>query len=539
MQIIRDLTSRPARTGRLLGGALLLAALLLTAPGHGPGTPPEARAQVLPQSDMPPRPALLLDGVVDDLFERADVLVVDEAGEVDAAGMHPETDNGRDLVGLAAVAEYSRLWIGLRFAGEENADTEPGLLLLVDGDDDASTGTPMGGLGCELVWDIGDRNAVVSPENVQLEDTRTMRALYELGIRVQPTITSDQLEIVLPYRMPDGRNFFEGPRARIALLDTVSGDRLPVEGGVELTWGERDLAVQSIPLDRGRPGDLRIANFNIEHEGLLKVDDTRRQAAIGRLLRAVDADVWVINEVWDGSPEAIRDRLATLVGDAPDAWHAMKEDSGNVLVSRLPILQKGEVIEVESENPRDRHRVSYALLLDDEIGQVMVIANHWRCCGADDKRQIEADGVVSFFRDLRTRGGRIDVPEDLPVVLVGDFNLVGLAQPRRTVLTGDVQDEARFGEDFPPDWDGSPLEALVLRHPDAPYTSTWRSSGQPYYPGRLDYVMLTDSAVEVARHYALFTETLDEQTLRQHDLRRDDSTVASDHAVLVVDLRRP
>lgn len=483
-------------------------------------------------------PPLVLDGHLDDLRAVATARATDPVGDVEAAGHKPFVENGRDLVELVGYAELSRMWLGVEFAGVENADDEEGLLLLLDTDADATTGEARDGLGCELVWDLGGRKLITQPKTMQLENSRTLRPLAALGIVVAPTITDRRLEIMIPYRMPDGRTLFDGPRVRVALVDTVSGDRIPESGYLELGWTREDLPVTVIPLERERPTDLRIASFNVEHDGLLKVEDLRRQDAIARLLRAVNADVWIVCEVWDPTTALeVRDRIAALLGENAEQWNAVKEDSGNVILTRLPIVQSGEVItDIESDDPRERHRVSYALI-HAARGQVVVMANHWRCCNADDKRQQEADGVVRFFGDLRSRGGLIDVPDRTPVFLAGDFNLVGLREPLDTVLSGDIDDEDRFGRDLAPDWDGSALDAITLRHPEAPFTHTWRSTGQPYYPGRLDWAMVTGSVVELGHHYALDTTTLSEATLAKHGLHREDSTLASDHAVLVVDLR--
>jgi endonuclease/exonuclease/phosphatase family metal-dependent hydrolase len=169
-----------------------------------------------------------------------------------------------------------------------------------------------------------------------------------------------------------------------------------------------------------------------------------------------------------------------------------------------------------------------------------VISAHYRCCGQmgsteDRQRQIQSDANVGWFRDLREPGGEITLPPGTPFVLCGDLNLVGGPQVLETLLTGKVANQAMFGPDSPPDWDGSPLADLGPLHVAGPLAYTWRDDSKGYVPGRLDAIVYTDSAMRAAKAFVLDTAEMSAADLKQTHLQPDDTAKASDHLPLVVD----
>ncbi len=103
---------------------------------------------------------------------------------------------------------------------------------------------------------------------------------------------------------------------------------------------------------------------------------------------------------------------------------------------------------------------------------------------------------------------------------------------------GDIYDEASFGEDFKPDWDGSSLEDAVPNTLGYPATFTWNADDSNHggYPkGRLDYVIYSGSVLEKKNSYALCTRELDSGTLNEYKLNAEDTNNASDHFPVVVD----
>jgi hypothetical protein len=135
-----------------------------------------------------------------------------------------------------------------------------------------------------------------------------------------------------------------------------------------------------------------------------------------------------------------------------------------------------------------------------------------------------------------TVGGSIDIPSGSPIVYGGDLNMVGLGGPINTLKTGNISDNNQFGIDFSPDWDGSSMVELDARLSDRAMDYTWRSDGSAYMPGKLDYIIVSDAAVNVLRQYSLQTSDLSAARLEQYGLLANDDLDASDHFIVIADL---
>jgi hypothetical protein len=98
-------------------------------------------------------------------------------------------------------------------------------------------------------------------------------------------------------------------------------------------------------LSRATPGDLRIASFNVSFDGLFDTDPDR-QAAFGRIIQAIDADVWILNEVVATQPSVIEAKFEELLPAGPEsAWSARKfESEWTAIVSRFPVLESAEFV---------------------------------------------------------------------------------------------------------------------------------------------------------------------------------------------------
>ena len=107
-------------------------------------------------------------------------------------------------------------------------------------------------------------------------------------------------------------------------------------------------------------------------------------------------------------------------------------------------------------------------------------------------------------------------------VICGDMNLVG-SRPPLDILRANL------------DADGSDLsiaEPFVLGDRSQ---YTWSDYKTTFTPGRLDYVLYSDSTAQVYQSFVLDTSRLNEETLARAGLNRTD-TDASDHKPVVVDL---
>jgi hypothetical protein len=109
------------------------------------------------------------------------------------------------------------------------------------------------------------------------------------------------------------------------------------------------------------------------------------------------------------------------------------------------------------------------------------------------------------------------------VIVGGDMNLVGSCQILETLVGG-------------LDLDGTALEPCPAYQLNGRSTATWTDAGQPFIPGRLDYLLYSDSAIQLLDTFVFQTDDLSAQWIDGHGLRADDSR-CSDHLPVVADLR--
>ena len=151
--------------------------------------------------------------------------------------------------------------------------------------------------------------------------------------------------------------------------------------------------------------------------------------------------------------------------------------------------------------------------------QVVVISMHAKCCGyagsrEDTLRVQQAEQVVGEIRRMRN-GDLGDRFKDLPIVLIGDYNLVGSRKPL------DILAEAGLKDVICRDSNGSAY--------------TWRGlkPNESFWPGRLD--LATHSAgLKPLQAFVLNSSRLPQETLGKLKLNPQDSR-ASDHLLLLVD----
>jgi hypothetical protein len=442
----------------------------------------------------------------------------------DWMSLAPDLDDSNDDSGLV---DFGRVWVAndqdylyIRFEteGEVQPDEQQDMQLFLDTDMNAGTGTAFGGIGADLVWRFGQRTGTFAGSAIDHA---------EIGLMVGPTVSGTEFEIALRRDAAPRGPLFPGDQVRFILYDADSADRAPSAGSLSYTFAAGSEIEPALAPGRDDSGHLRFATWNVQSDGLF---NGSKQAAQGRLLDVMDPDILVVNEVWYHSAGEVRDLIETHLPSGPgEDWYATGDDGGNVIVTRLPILETWEV------NPGYRITAALLDLGSDHETDLLVIACHWRCCTADADRQNEADSVIGFLRDAKTPGGLLDLPEDTPFILGGDLNLVGWRRQLETILTGDIVDERSYGPDMAPDWDGGPFAAVLPRHPDGRAGYTWRNDGSSFYPGVLDYVLFTDSVLDLRNNFVLETRTMTPATRTAFGLLADDTIVASDHAARVAD----
>jgi endonuclease/exonuclease/phosphatase family metal-dependent hydrolase len=303
-------------------------------------------------------------------------------------------------------------------------------------------------------------------------------------------------------------------------------------------------------VDRHSPDDLRVVSYNVLWDTIFPSYDPGQSAKFARVVQALDPDILNLQEIdFFGdqivfTAEDVRvlmNSIQPLAGGA--SWYTHK-GSDNVIVSKYPLsMQRTDT------TPGTGRGLAIALvdLPNDQFAtDFYFMNNHFKCCGLpggseDAQRQTHADALVNWMRDARTPGGSVTLPAGTPMAVVGDLNIVGLPDPLTNLKSGNVVNEAGYGGDSPPDWDGTALADLHPRHNYTGADYTWREDSSPFDPGRLDYILFTDSVVDVANHFILNTVAMTPAERTANGLLQNDVLKYSsgwyDHLPLVADFR--
>ena len=400
--------------------------------------------------------------------------------------------------------------------------------LYIDADNDTTTGYFINGIGAELDWLFGDRSG-----SYYIMDGIIDIYQNDLTLRMAPTITNHEFEICISRNsnvltMDGTQVLVEG---KVILTDTgQNADQIPDEnGGISFSIGE-DYIMPPTPItfDKRDETDIRLVTHNVWNSSLL---DPNYEVYFQRIYQALDPDIVALQEMYENT-----NQLHSLFNDwFPDEqWYVSSQFRDNIIISKYPVLEEDYFTSSE--------RTMVALLnTDDELGSDLIIFNsHLACCDNDESRQYDADEFVSNWRDWRENdNGPFTLTEGTPFVYVGDFNLVGYRQQLTTFTEGDIEDENTFGDDYNLDWDNTSIADLFSRHSHIRMGYTWRRDNSSFSPGKLDYVLYTDSVLDTSKHFVFNTLTMDSASLAEYGLEAMDSYNSSDHSPRVLDIKIP
>ncbi|MBI2620341.1 MAG: T9SS type A sorting domain-containing protein [Ignavibacteriales bacterium] len=435
--------------------------------------------------------------------------------------------NSYDFKSFSVANDEKFLFIRFLITPEFKLLENNNITLYIDGDHNASTGFPINGIGAELQWNFGSRTGTFHGQSTASINHASIR------LRVLPSVTATEYELAIGRDVhPDGSSLlFSADSIRVLFTDeTTNGDTMPNQGETFTYVFDNSPvpALEPVSLHRSSESHLRVMSYNVYNDGLTS---SERTDAYSRILNAIQPDVICFNEMWTSSATQVRDVLnAMLPLGAGARWYTVKLDPGNITASRYPINQSWLVY-------GSTNRITAALIeVPQEFGgDVLVVNAHFRCCTADIERQQEADAVVAFFLEAQSSGGRITLPQNTPFLLVGDLNLVGFSQQLRTLLTGEIVNTGTFGQGAPPDWDQTPLEDVISQQTDKRMAYTWRNDASSFSPGRLDFVIHSNSVLNLEKSFILQTEVMPSERLQLYGLQSSDTHTASDHLPHVAD----
>lgn len=396
----------------------------------------------------------------------------------------------------------------------------------INGDADASTGGPDG----EEMWiSFGYRGPGAESGSGLLvttyaaDGTPAPAKPADHGIIASPTHASRAFELRISRADPALELRDAGPVAITIELDKPSG--------LESHNAIRELGSAYAEPRHGRPvptkpeGAIRVMSWNVLWGGASAEPD-----AHARVINAMRPDVVLVQE-WTRGETPAEQVADWFDANAPwgkringRGWNAASGDGWGVAVATPhPVSARGPQRLMAGGGGRWDFPVRLAsAAIDTPAGEIVFGSIHYKCCGSldsaeDARRLVEAAAVRGALRTLAERS------EARPVVLGGDFNLVGANTPLFRSIDG-------------LDTDGSDLRAADAAVLNGAAVYTQGGGDSDYMRSRLDFITYPDAAYEVVNAFVLDTALLSESELNRLNLRRTDHE-ASDHLPIVVDLR--
>lgn len=351
------------------------------------------------------------------------------------------------------------------------------------------------------------------PNRVYVNTSSSTRSWASAGFAAAPTFASDRFEM----------------RIDLALVGAQPGDDVQVSFGANGTAStSSDDSAGSIPLTLGGDNpephsgsvtpdacaNWRLASLNVLTSGL-----TDGEAGIEAMVDAVDADIYCFQEEYGASASQVQAALNAIdpKGDGiPWNVHLIND---NIVASQQPLIAL----------PSFNSKYS-AAIVDGGSPEtsIAVLSIHPKCCGfigssEDNQRINETTGMVMTIENLRNApsGSALEVYRDVPIVIAGDWNLVGSRTPLDMLTAPAIPGLVR----------------LALPKPGSDDHATWRSlsSSSNFAPGQLDLIVYDAEQLHAINAFVLDTQTLPAAQLAELGLGVNDSRY-SDHLMMVADL---
>jgi exonuclease III len=440
---------------------------------------------------------------------------------------------------VATMADEDFIYFRVAVEGQDAPlqSSPESLSLLVDLDSRAETGLRLrepaeaAGLGVDLVVEFSPRTgggrgaSGVAVHAVNADGSRTALRAADVDLVAAPTHGAPVYEIRV------GRHVDSGVAAR---LSELMRGRSQAAAMYTLTAGDGEIVGWSDPERFTMPpasarapladevvavkpaGAIRVLSYNVYNSRLME-----EHSPFQRIFQVAQPDIILLQE-WDVDEPTAKAWFTALV-TGEHAWHVATRGKDVVIVSPHPISAMSPDVVMTSASPGAEAREVRVIgaMVHTPLGDVAAASLHLKCCGtagsAEDSRRISEARAISsqLGSTIMQSGARF-------TVVGGDVNLVGTRTPL---------DMLRVRMDV----DGSELavaEPMVMGD-GAMYT--WRDRQTPFPPGRLDYILYSDSSARVVNAFVIETPRLTERALARMGLDAGD-TRASDHLPVVVDL---
>jgi len=473
---------------------------------------------------------IMLDGKFDDWAGPSDNFS-DPAGDA--------TSSLIDITNVSIANDSTALYIRFDVGREtilQNNLLEPighDIRIYIDGDDNASTGLAFGGIGADMVIELGNRVFTYYNSNPLLPLVPAVSTVPfgGSGFRLAPTHSAEEFEVsqdlgIVVAGFPVMA--IPGPNIRVIFQENISGDRVPDTGSLSYTLsGSPPVGLPApIGFDRFNATDVRVLSQNVLSTGPLS-----NPAPFQRILQAVEPDIVCWQEVYSMTAEETRQFVTAALPLPPgEQWYAARV-SDCVTVARWPISNAAA---------SDANLVCKVNLPDTLTDSDLVIFNaHTPCCQSNSGRDTEHDRMASYWRDMLSGMGvfPIDTTRDA-ALFCGDFNMVGYRRQILSLRDGNIFNNGTFGPDFLPGRANGSLVSVADRHMTFLLGETWRNTSGSFAPGKLDWMFVTDDVITPMNSFVLVTTELTGAELLDAGLQFTD-TNAADHYPMVADFAFP
>lgn len=400
-----------------------------------------------------------------------------------------------------------------------------GVKLYIDSDNNSTTGFGKEGIGAEIVFNFGQRRGLVYLNSAQYDI-----AFTDLFMVTTPTINSEWYEVAISRNAAvNNTDIFEAGEIKLVLSDE-SVQNGSATSAVSYSFEEGSLEeMPEYSLHKRSADHLRVIAHNVEFDSFF---DTSKKPAYKRLYSVIEPDIIGFSEIYNHSSTDVANRLEEMLPSASgESWRAANI-ADNFMATRYSIKNSWAA-------GGFGNGIFLLDLRPDYNTDALVVVAHPPCCDNDENRQAEVDAIMSFIRDAKEPGGELALNDSTPIIIMGDMNFVGSEQQVTTLLTGDISDEGTYGSDFTPDWSGAPLMDAKPLVTNLPMTFTQGNHTSPgsYSKGRLDYIVYSESVLDLQNSYVLYTNSLSVEQLNTNGLVFNDTELASDHFPVVVDFK--
>lgn len=452
--------------------------------------------------------SIFIDGIFTD-WDDKDPVFVDNSGD--------GQNNGIDIKKVWVHNDQSYLYFRFELTKEINLQEGNEFAIYIDYDNNINTGFKINGIGAEVRYFFGERFGVIQDNN----DFEFVNFL-PVGMLVAPSVSSNQFEISMAREINDsGINISAQSTIAFRLEDnSFNGDEAPddLEGILYDLDMEYVTSISDPQLEFPSSGEFRLMSYNIENDQLF---DPARRAAFERIFKATQPDIIAFQEIRDFNSLQTKNLIEQFLPG--EEWFHKKHGFDIVTISKYPINFSQSV---------DGNAAFYLNMNGEEL---VLINCHLPCCENDNDRQTEVDIIMEYIRDLKEGQGDYNVEEGTPIIIAGDMNFVGDSNQPYTFLTGDILNNGFYGPDFSPDWDETDLADANPYATNSFGNFTWINENGSFFPGKLDWVIYTDSRLSLENSYALYTPGLTSELLQEFNLQSSDAIFASDHLPIITD----